>query len=106
MRKFVVVFATLVLLASPVRSEGALAAKMKAAGMAVGGLYSCGWRKRAERITVEMGKESRRRAKSKEKYQAVRAAFQDGLKSTMRPPEQMTKEACDKIKKKADDAGL
>ena len=106
MRKFFVAAATLVLLASPVRSDDALAAKMKAAGLIVGGLYSCGAKDRAKRITVEMGKESRAGTKSKEEYQAVRAAFLDSLKSAMRPREHMTKETCDKVKKLADNAGF
>ncbi len=105
MRKYFVAAAALVLLASPVRSDEALAAKMKTAGLIVGGLYSCGSTDRAKRITVDMGKESRAKTKSKEEYQAARAAFLTNLKSAMRPREQMTKETCDKVKKLADNAG-
>lgn len=105
MRKFFAAAATLFLLASPVQADNVLAAKMKAAGVIVGGLYSCGWKDRAERITIEIGKESKENTKSKEEYQAVLAAFQDGLKSSMRTKEQTDKETCDKVKKLADDAG-
>ena len=105
MHKFFVAAATLVLLASPVRADDALSAKMKTAGVIVGGLISCGWTDRAKSASAQVGKESKENTKSKEEYQAALDAFKDGLKYSMRPKEQTDKESCDKFKKLADDAG-
>lgn len=105
MRKFFVAAATLVLLASPARADEALSARMKEAGLIVGGLISCGWMDRGKVVARKMGKESKEDAKSKAEYQAALAAFQEGLKTSMRPKEQTNKETCDEVKKLADDAG-
>ncbi len=105
MRKYFVAAAALVLLASPVRADEALNDKMKTAGTIVGGLISCGSMDRGKLAAGKTGKDAKENTKSKEEYQAALAAFQGGLKTSVRPKEQTNKETCDEVKKLADDAG-